>query len=207
MQYIEITSSDNSIIKNTVKIINRKSKEENIFFVEGYKFLKDCFANSIIVEKIFIDEHKIEKFTELLELADNKNIQVYCINDNLVKKLTNTKTPQGVFAVAKNEKNVNLDEIINNRENVLVLDKVQDPGNVGSIIRTAVGLGYKNLVVSSDCADVYSQKVLRSTMGAVFNINILKSDDITQVIEKLNSCDYDTIGSILCEESLDIREV
>ena len=105
------------------------------------------------------------------------------VSEKIFLSLTNVVNPQGILAIVEKGKNAN--DIDYNENLFLVLDDIQDPGNMGTILRTADSLNFKQIIVSKDCADIYNPKVVRSTMGAIFRINIIESDDLVKTIKEM----------------------
>ena len=178
-----ITSKDNEIIKNIKKLKDKKYRdEENKFIVEGIKMVKEAIIESAKIDKIVVCEDcanngTIEK--ELLyEIAKYNCIYV---SEKVFSSITDVSNPQGILAVIEK----NNEEIISYDEDViLVLDGIQDPGNLGTILRTLDSVNLKQIVLSENTADPYNPKVVRSTMGAIYRVNIVRSKNI---IETLNS--------------------
>lgn len=110
------------------------------------------------------------------------------VSDSVFKKISDTVTPQGILAVVK-QKKYSVDDIIANRRKdgscIVVLDRLQDPGNLGTIVRTGEGAGISGIILSSDCADIYNPKVIRSTMGSIFRVPFAISENLPLDIDKL----------------------
>lgn len=117
-----------------------------------------------------------------------QGVNFQTVSDSVFKKISDTVTPQGVLAVVAQKENT-LDEILNNRRKnkscIVVLDRLQDPGNLGTILRTAEGAGVSGIVMSSDCADIYNPKVIRSTMGSIFRVPFAVVDDLPAAVERI----------------------
>ena len=135
------------------------------------------------VSESFAEENKYAFKGENFEL----------VSDSVFKKISDTVTPQGIMAIV--EKNAyTLDDIIENVNNnitqkgrscVVVLDRLQDPGNLGTIVRTGEGAGISGIIMSSGCADIYNPKVIRSTMGSIFRVPFTVVSDLPEAIETL----------------------
>ncbi|MFI3207380.1 MAG: RNA methyltransferase, partial [Clostridia bacterium] len=116
--------------------------------------------------------------------------------------LSDTKNPQGVFALCSfSEKNAS----INGK--VLVMENLQDPGNIGTIFRTAEALGIETLVLLGDCCDVYSPKVIRSTMGAIFRVNFLKAEDFNTFFSLLKNADYQCFAAVPSDKAENVTKL
>jgi TrmH family RNA methyltransferase len=173
-----ITSKDNSVIKEIRKIKEKKYRsEKGIFIVEGFRFLEEALKSSFQVESIFFSEGGLEKFNQLdLAKVIKDDTKLYLISENIFKTIGSTDNPQGVLALVRNR--VENQSIVLNGTYVLV-DKVQDPGNLGTIIRTAHAAACNGVILTKGTVDVYNEKTLRSTMGSIFNIPIIEDKDLS----------------------------
>lgn len=174
-----ITSISNNIIKEVLSLHNKKFRDEKgLFIVEGkkqiYEIGHDWQICYFIATKEF--ENKLQN-----------NNKIHYVSDSVFKKISTTVTPQGVMAIVK-KKNFDVDKIINKRNALFViLDCLQDPGNLGTIIRSAVAFGVDGIFVSKNSIDVFSDKVVRSTMGAIFKVPIIIECNILKTIENLKN--------------------
>lgn len=176
-----ITSPQNETMKSLMKLKQKKYRDEtNTFLVEGFHLVEEARKY-----------HKVLKIiTTLNETYDEETIHV---SDNVMNKLTFTKTPQPIMALCqKNNSNV----ICENGKRYLLLDRVQDPGNVGTIMRTALAFGYDQIIMSPDCVDLYNDKVIRSTQGALFQMSVCVME-LNEAILKLHKQDVEVYGTCL----------
>ena len=176
-----ITSKDNETIKSIKKLKEKKYRTEN-FIVEGIKMVKEALEQAE-VEKIIVSEtfSSSDDFKSLN--CDEQKLLI--ASDKVFEDLTDVVTPQGIIAVVKKSSN---SEINYSDEFVLALDGIQDPGNLGTIIRTADSANIKQILVSKDTVDAYSPKVVRSTMGGIFRTKVIEVEDLAQsLIEYKNN--------------------
>lgn len=167
---MEITSLDNQQVKRVRALHNKKYRDEyGEFFIEGPKLLQEAIKYRQNIKNVFYCPDLIEKDFEVEAIKVSKEIMA---------KMTDTSTPQGIVAVCDIPRYE-----LNKREKLLFLDRVQDPGNVGTIIRTADAFGFDAVLLSAGCADVYSPKVVRATMGSLFHLPIIQ--DVS--VERLKS--------------------
>jgi len=168
-----ITSKDNPTIKLYRKLSDsKKSRKENgLFVLEGLRLCFDSSAVSMI-ELLIITETAYKKYSDKLSGIE-KNIMK--ISDELGDKLSDTVNTQGVFAICKIPEKTELIDFVNHNGKYIVLDSLQDPSNVGTIIRTADALGIDGVVLCK-CCDLYNPKVIRGTMGSVFRIKTIETD-------------------------------
>ena len=155
-------------------------KEHSAFIVEGVRQVEQ-FVNS--------DRMKIKEILSVSPLNFETKTPVRHINSNTLDKITESKTPNGVIAVVEIPRAKNISEIAV-KGKVLILENIQDPGNVGTLIRSAAAFGFSTVILSQGCADVYSPKVIRSTGGAICNLDIISAADIFDCIEKLKNQRY-----------------
>lgn len=172
-----ITSGQNPYYKQAKQLNSRKQREENgLFLVEGVRFLDEAIASKANIERIFISETFLEgcsrAYLDVLE-----GFELNLLPDRLFKELADTETPQGAAAVVKRQR-LELDKVLGGRNLYVILEAIQDPGNLGTIIRTADAAGFTGVLVSKGCADVYSPKVLRATMGSIFHIPVVGVTDM-----------------------------
>ena len=176
-----ITSKDNETIKSIKKLKEKKYRTES-FIVEGIKMVKEALEQAE-VEKIIVSEtfSNSDDFKALN--CDEQKLII--ASDKVFEDLTDVVTPQGIIAVVKKGSNSEIDY---NDEFVLALDGIQDPGNLGTIIRTADSANIKTILVSKDTVDAYSPKVVRSTMGGIFRTKVIEVEDLAQsLIEYKNN--------------------
>ena len=193
-----INSLDNSTIKKVKKLKQRKYREEeNKFLAEGRKFLDFTYTPDLIILKENFED--FENITTKLERFDCRKIVV---NDRIFKELTSQENSQGVILVYPYcETNI---EKINN--NIIVLDKVQDPGNLGTIIRVADAAGFKDIILSKGSVDCYNEKCVRSSMGSIFNMNIVYMEEL-QLIQFLKEKKYKFLVTALENNSIEYTDI
>lgn len=168
--------------KAFTKLKQKKYREEcGQFIAEGIKLCEeliasDYFCSDLIIYEHIIDDNRIQKILSHKNLQDTR---ILLSNEANIKKIADAMTPQGIIAIARTEK-----QILNrNAEQIVVLENIQDPGNLGTIIRTADWFGIRNILISSSSVDIYNPKVIRSTMGSLFHLKVEYSDDIISYCE------------------------
>lgn len=192
-----ITSKDNDIVKHIRKLKEKKYREENNeFIIEGIKLLEEAINENADIEKVIIcDDCNLENdiYNELkYEIA---KLDCIYVSEKIFEYISDVKTPQGIMAIIKKD---NRNKEINYNEDViLVLDNIQDPGNMGTILRTADSLNLKQIIISKGSSDVYNPKVVRSTMGAIFRINIIESEDLIKTVKELKKHKISVVSTSL----------
>lgn len=173
---MKITSLNNEKVSNWAKLKMKKYRDiEHLFIVESEHLVEEALKKGIVKEIITTEEKSYD-------------VPVYNVTNDIMKRLTSLVTPPKVMAVCSH---IMPDDI---EGNVLLIDRLQDPGNLGTIIRSAVAFGFNTIIVSNDTVDVYNDKVIRSSEGMIFNINIIK-DDLKKMIPLLKEKDYYVIGT------------
>lgn len=186
-----ITSTANAQVKELIRLTkkSRARDEAGVFLVEGPRMAGELIGDPAWgpgIEKIYLSETYAEKHKkELAEIKSRAEVEI--LSDTVFAHVSDTKTPQGILAVVK-RKEYGMEEILGRepaQAHVLVLDNLQDPGNLGTIFRTAEAAGVTGIILSRDCVDIYNPKVIRSTMGAVFRVPFLYAEDLPGTIGEL----------------------
>ncbi|MCI6610659.1 MAG: RNA methyltransferase [Ezakiella sp.] len=175
-----ITSRQNQNIKELVKIIERKSDQKDLFFLEGFTIFEEAIRERVIIKEIYVSASKADFF------RNNYDLGFEIVDDNLLKSISNTKTGKDIIFLVKSENKIELEKM--SEDLVILLDKVQDPGNFGTIIRTADAFGIKNILTINNCVDYRNEKVLRSSMGSILRVNIKKVE--LEDLKKLKQIGY-----------------
>ncbi|WP_297434974.1 RNA methyltransferase [uncultured Clostridium sp.] len=172
-----IESKSNSLFKNLKKLKDKKYRNQTgTYLIEGLRFVDEAFKSGVNIESIMYTQEFKEKNDEFL--ARGKDINNIMLSLPLLKELSFTGTPQGVMAIVHMENKELKDGNI-----VVLVDKVQDPGNMGTIIRTAHAVGASGIIMTKGTVDIYNDKVLRSTMGSVFYLPIIEDFELSKINE------------------------
>lgn len=173
-----ITSLDNKKIKEYAKLLQKKYRDENgMFLVEGEHLVEEAYKSGNLVEII-----KCEDFT------GDFDVTTTYVTYDVLKKLSNVMAPQKIIGVVKKKEcNIVGDKI-------LLLDDIQDPGNLGTIVRSSVAFGVDTIVLSNNSVDLYNDKVIRSSEGMLFYVNVVR-EDLVNIINDLKNKDYKVYGT------------
>lgn len=186
-----ITSVENEKIKAYSKLNNKKYRDEtNLFIIEGEHLIKEAHKNNSIEKLILLENTNL-----------SLDVDTIYVTKEVMKKLSTLDTPPNVMAVCRKSKNT---EIVGSK--VLLLDGIQDPGNLGTIIRSAVAFNVSTIVLSSNTVDLYNPKVLRSTQGMNFNINIIDNANLVEVIDELHKDAFVVYGTDV-NKGIDVSNV
>lgn len=180
-----ITSTKNQKIKNVMKLMtsSKARKEQDVFIVEGIRMFKEIDKNDYV--EGFVSSDFYENNREYLKKCE-KTYEV--VDDKVFEQMSGTLTPQGIMAVVKQKHYVLEDIITTDRPaHVIVCENLQDPGNLGTIIRCGEGAGITGIIMSKNTVDIYNPKTIRSTMGSIFRIPFLYTDNLEETIGELKS--------------------
>ena len=171
-----ISSRENPIIKEAAALVSDKKarKKSGLFVVEGARLCSEACKSGAKVLRLFVTEEAEKKYPEYLKNLLSEAKEVYNITGSVAEKIGDTKTPQGVFAVCEMEEKPM--DLFGNGVFVL-LSGLQDPGNIGTIIRTADAAGYSLVIAMKGTADVFSPKVVRAAAGSLFRVPVVFIDD------------------------------
>ena len=192
---IVIESKDNTLFKYTRKLKERKHRvKENKYIIEGFRLVQEAFKANCSIDYVVVNESGKDKLDDYLsEYMDN--IKIYQMRNDLFSQLSSTENTQGVIAVS------NINNSINdiNGDFYLLCDKVQDPGNLVTIIRTAHAAGVNSIILTKGTVDIYNDKTIRSTMGSIFYTPIIYDNDLS-LLKKLKDEGFSLVATSL-EES------
>lgn len=200
-----ITSKDNPVIKLYQKLSSSKKErlQYGLFVLEGLRIVEDALREESGISHLIMTENAEEKFGETLFQADLRDTKTLVISNELGNKIASTEKTQGVFAICRIPAYKRMSFAENGK--YAVLFGLQDPGNVGMIIRTADALGMDGIIMSGSC-DLYSPKVIRSTMGSVFRMNIAIINDTEELFDLLRTNNITTCASVIDKDAEKITD-
>lgn len=196
---INISSKDNERVKYTKSLLKSKNRQkESRYIIEGYRILTLAMECDAEVDYVFINEtfEDKEDHKNLLDILKDKSIKVFKTTNKIFKELVDTENTQGILGVIKFKERKIEHNIKNEDKFVLILDRIQDPGNMGTIIRTADAAGVDAIIALKGCVDIYNPKVIRSTMGSIFDMNIIHCTQ-EECLKELKSKDFKIVSSYL----------
>lgn len=191
-----ITSMSNPRMKEVQQLLKKAKvrRESGLFAVEGIKMFREAPGDRIekvYVSSSFLGDASNQKILEEKGLkADDEKLQE--VDDRVFKSLSDTVTPQGVLCLVKQEE-CRLEDMLASGEEgsepfLMVLEDLQDPGNLGTIVRTGEGAGVSGIILSRNCVDLYNPKVIRSTMGSIYRMKVCCVDSVAGILPKLHEC-------------------
>ena len=188
---MRISSPANEKIKLVSQLQSKASarRKQKMFVVEGIRMYEEIPASELVAtyvsEKYYDETIKAGKLSK--EAKANLSIRdYYIVADSVFKNMSDTVTPQGILAIVK-QKEYSLEDIINNGKDkvFIVLESIQDPGNLGTIVRTAEGAGVAGIIMNKETVDIYNSKVIRSTMGSVYRVPFMVTENLSETIDEL----------------------
>ena len=200
-----ITSRDNKILKHTKKLAKTAYRAKaGEFVAEGERLCAEAlnFAHTMISYAILTAEF-FESNRKFQKKLDDLNISIYIVSEMLFADIAQTTTPQGILFVVKTPLESPRDFADISR--ALILDGISEPGNMGTIIRTADAFGFRTIILANDCVDVYNPKVVRASMGGIFRASFVKADDISLTMNELKSAGFQLVATAL-DNAQDVTE-
>ena len=184
-----ITSKDNECVKEIKKLKEKKYREqEKKYIVEGIKLVQEAIFENANIDKIVVCEDCANDGTlEKSLLYEIAKFNCVYVTKKIFDAITDVSNPQGILAIINKKENIDLsyDEDV-----IVALDGIQDPGNLGTILRTLDSTNLKQIILSESTADPYNPKVVRSSMGAIFRVNIIQSKNLVETLEKIKKKKY-----------------
>lgn len=181
-----ITSTANVKVKRLVSLKKKRKArdEEGVFLVEGIRMFRETPGDRL--KEVYVSRSFFEKEKRLLDqMTAGAAVPVEVLADSVFAYVSDTRTPQGVLCVAGQMEYCSEAVSEGAAPHLLVLDNLQDPGNLGTIVRTAEGAGVTGILMSRDCVDIYNPKVIRSTMGSVYRVPFVYVPDLPEAIGRI----------------------
>lgn len=208
---MEIISSFSNKAVKEINALNKKAsyrREKGLFTAEGEKIFSEIPDE--LVDKVFISESCLKNISEAMKFRLFK-LPYLVMKDEVFRSVCDTKTPQGILVTAKRLSYTLEDILLENPDAVgrqynflIILENIQDPGNLGTIIRSSEGAGVTGIIMSADTADIYNPKVIRATMGSIFRVPFIYVKDFNATIEKIKAKGIETYAAdINAEEAYD----
>ncbi|MFS1514099.1 TrmH family RNA methyltransferase [Chengkuizengella sp. SCS-71B] len=194
---MKITSLTNSHVKDWVKLLTKKGRDQQgRYIVEGIHLVKEALNSANVKVEHVVYSYEKGVPPELLDYEEQKWISV---SNDIINKCSDTKTPQGIFAIV-HKKNWNDLLLFEGTALVVACDAIQDPGNLGTIIRSADAVGATGVVLGEGCVDLYHPKTVRSTMGSIFHLPIIERD-LDVMLQKAQNRSIQVLNTSLQAES------
>lgn len=191
-----ITSRENKIFKLAKLLKTQKGRsEKGVFMMEGFRIVKDALSKGAKAECIILKDGT--------NLDFEANCPVYYFAPKLFSEIAETVSPQGVIALCKMERKSLSDIIEQNKNCVVMCEALQDPGNIGTIIRTAHAGDCGGVVLTKGCCDLYNPKIVRATMSGMFSVPVVSGEESGKVIEYFRANGYKIVAGALTDSAVD----
>jgi TrmH family RNA methyltransferase len=195
----QITSLQNTLIKETRKLQQKKYRElENQYLIEGIRLVEEARKRGSL-GKVFYDHNlgKTPRGLELLKKISKTGTPLYQVTPEILASLADTESPQGIVAVVNKESNGLWQLKLGDQSMVLIIDGLQDPGNLGTIIRTAWAVGVDGILCLTGTVDPYNSKTIRATMGGIFQVPVVTDLKWSQVHQWCQENHFQTVAGDL----------
>lgn len=192
-----INSQENQHVKEVRSLSTKKQRDaKGLFVIEGVRAVRDAFEAGAEIEKLFLSEKVLHggELGETIMARLTTDEHSYLLREELFSKISGTETPQGVLAVVRQPK-IDLTQVMQDASFVIVLENVQDPGNLGTIVRTADAVGADLVLLTNGCVDIYNAKVVRSTMASLFHIPVARIESVIQAATDLHQSGFRLIAT------------
>ena len=201
-----LTSRKNTRIIELESLLTRKKgRDRELFACEGARLCEDAVRAGIIAEAVYITEKAQARYPDTAAQLIGVARAAYMIDESLAVRISDTESPQGIFAVFKRLDNTAQVVTIVRDGKYLILAGLQNPGNLGTILRAAEAFGLDGVFLDKDCPDIYAPKVLRASMGGVFRIKHERAADIRVKIKALRESGVDVYAAALTEHAIPLR--
>lgn len=203
---MHIVSKDNPKIKLYLKLSGSKKTRQDmgLFVLEGARLcgdaIKEWQAGRLEIHTVFASKSALEKYKDYIDshlFEDEKSDVFFTVDEKLCQKISDTKAAQGVYVIAKMNDNNLTENSINSNGKYLILNNLQDPGNLGTLLRTADAVGLNGVVLSNNCCDLYNPKTLRSAMGSIFRIKTFSCNDFAETVQMFRNKGVKTWASVV----------
>ncbi len=189
---MELTSRGNRIIKEYRRLNSdaKYRRQSGLFVAEGARLCEDAVRSGVVMETALITARARAQYPQITAAVESAALQAFEISDSMADYLSDTETPQGVFGICRIPA---FEGLLKTGGRYAAFEQIQDPGNLGTMIRTAEAFGLDGVLLSSGCCDPYSPKVLRSSMGGVFRLPLIPVGNLAAYLPSLHEngiCSY-----------------
>ncbi len=204
-----ITSRQNPTVVKLAALLDKKERRKSrLFRIDGYKLFKEAVACGAEIELVAVCADRADKYMSDAEKCGAKTV---LLSPEVFSKITDEKSPDGIIAVVKyldrlhkSLENSDISALAASDKRIMAFESLRDPGNLGTVIRSASAFGVDTLILSADCADIYNHKTLRGAMGAIFSREILFCEDMPSSLARLSCNGRRVLAATLDNESVSI---
>ena len=194
-----ITSKDNSSIKHLRSLADPKSrKKEKAFLIEGVKMVEEALRDNLGVKMVVASPSLVQHHGKgVLKLAESRSMEILWVSERIMDTISESKTPQPVMAVVKTKEHSEEELLAHCSGLIVVAHQLQDPGNLGTIIRTAEAVGASGVVITTNTVDPFNAKAIRASMGSILRLPIMHIVDVREFIKACKKKGYQTVATVL----------
>lgn len=193
---MELTGLQNPLVKAAAELKQKKYRQQRgEFLAEGLRTAEEAVAFKA-AQQLFYTATEDERTLRLLEQAAAMQVKLVCVSETVMKKIADTETPQGIIAVCRMQEKP-LEQLLASGRMLLVLDRVGDPGNIGTMLRTADAAGVGGIILLKGTADIYAPKTVRASMGSLFHVPILSGVAEQEFIDNAKKAGYQLLVTAL----------
>lgn len=198
---LTITSKQSAQLKQWKKLLTTKGRRKaEQYIIEGFHLVEEAINCKVDLKYVIVSEKQFSKHETFFKAIKT---DLVLMAENCISELSQTETPQGVLAIVNLPKS---DVLPNKVERALLVDAVQDPGNLGTMIRTADAAGFDAVILGEGTVDAYNEKVIRSTQGSLWHIPIIQMD-LTQAITELKQQGVEVLATALHQNAVSYKEI
>lgn len=214
-----LTSRQNPLVREAASLHDKKNRDEmGAFLLEGEKLVTEAADGGLPVVRLYVAQSRAEALLPVLQTrfsaTQYADLPVYILQDDCFEKISSEKAPQGVIAFVKSldffKRTIIIydEDVLSLRgKRVLLLYALQDPGNLGAVIRSAVAFHVDTIILSADCADLYNSKTIRAAMGCLFRVNCLVVSDFSSAVRALRASGRRVLAAELREKAVPLGEI
>lgn len=194
---IEVSSKDNQWIKTATKLKQKKGRQKSqSFLLEGERYIQYAYDNAFEIDAIMFSREKWDQLDQSQQVTYEAMGICIVLEDSLLELVSETVNSQGAIAIVK-MKSLSHDPLERKESLLIYLDRLQDPGNLGTIIRTADAVGIKTIFMNKGCVDPYNAKVIRSTAGSILNVQLIHVEEDEKALQAIKSKGYHIVATDL----------
>ena len=206
-----ITSRQNPTVVRLCALLDKKERRKNrVFRIDGHKLVSEAVACGAHIELVAISSEKADRF---MPLAKQSGAKTVLLSPDVFSKITEEKAPDGIIAVVKYLDDIHkiltnsdIHVLASSDKRIMAFESLRDPGNLGTVIRSASAFGVDTLLLSADCADIYNPKTLRGAMGAIFSREILFVDNLPEALAHFSCEGRRVLAAILDTEAVSVEK-
>jgi len=197
-----VTSKENGVIKHLRSLSESKCRQqERAFLIEGVKMVEEALRDNLGVKMVVAAPSLVQHHGKgVLKLAESRSMDVVWISERLLDMIAKSKTPQPVMAVVSMKEHTEKELLAHRSGLIVIVHRLQDPGNLGTILRTAEAVGASGVAVTPNTVDTFNEKAIRASMGSILRLPIARVGDVSAFINRCRQNGFQTVATVLAGE-------